>query len=411
MTDYFIGADGSEVLVRDIAERAIEALEAAGYAESTLRQYRKFFRYLEDACPGGRWDPDAARAFAEAGRPDGRPYHRSYQTTRARVVALCEDWVGDGAFDLGLRSGRPEPTQPSSEALQATLGDYARTLEERELAESTRDYYLRLAREFLLFVEGRGARDASSVLASDVTGFMADISGRWQGTSTYHIAASFRPFLHYLGGDPGGRNELVEALALTGPFRERKTLPALTDEEADAVAGACVDGTVAPMDAAVTLLLLTTGMRACDVVALRLSDLDFRRMTISFVQSKTGNPVTLPMAPALGDALGRYILEARPDSDSPHVFLRSMAPHGPLSGHCAVYQASERAMAAAGVDGGGSLLLRHSAASKMVAAGTPLPVVSSVLGHADPSSSDAYIEADAGTMRSLCLPLPEGVAS
>jgi hypothetical protein len=45
MTDYLIGADGSEVLVRDIAERAIEALEAAGYAESTLRQYRKFFRY------------------------------------------------------------------------------------------------------------------------------------------------------------------------------------------------------------------------------------------------------------------------------------------------------------------------------------------------------------------------------
>ena len=47
----------------------------------------------------------------------------------------------------------------------------------------------------------------------------------------------------------------------------------------------------------------------------------------------------------------------------------------------------------------------------MVAAGTPLPVVASVLGHADPSSSDAYIEADVATMRSLCLPLPEGAAS
>ena len=87
MTDYFIRADGPEVLVRDIAERVIEALEAAGYAESTLRQYRKFLRYLEDASPEGRWDPDAAHAFAGPGRPDRTPYHRRYQTTRARVVS------------------------------------------------------------------------------------------------------------------------------------------------------------------------------------------------------------------------------------------------------------------------------------------------------------------------------------
>lgn len=403
MEETLTGADGPEVLVRDIAERAVEALEAAGYAESTLDQYRKYFSYLEEASPGGLWDPEAARSFAEAPRPDGKPYHRSYQTDRARVVALCEDWVLRGEFDLGVRRGAPEQPTPAAEALAATLADYLRDMEARHLSDSTIEYYHRLAREFLLFLETRGTTDAASATGADVTGFMADIAGRWAGTSTSSLASNFRPFLRYLG-----RDDLVGALALTSPYREHKSLPALTDEEADAVATACADGAVAPLDAAVTLLMMTTGMRACDVVSLRLSDLDFRRGTISFVQRKTGNPVTLPMAPALAEALGRYILEARPDGDCPNVFLRTKAPHGPLSGHAAVYKASERAMSAAGVGGAGSLLLRHSAASRMVAAGTPLPVVSATLGHADPASSDAYIEADASSMRSLCLPLPEG---
>lgn len=392
--------------ISSIAEHAVEALRAAGYMESTVGQYRKIFRYLEGSSPDGMWSGDVGEAFVSAARPDGRPFEHNYQVSRERVVSLCEDFEATGGFDLSMRANRPGVPEPVHDGLCRTLDDYTRANEARGLAAETRDYYARLAREYLLHLERIGVDDVGHATPASVTSFMSDIAARWSGTSTYHLASNFRPFLRFLG-----RDDLVGALALTRPRREHRIMRTLASAQAEAVARACTDGSVAPMDAAVTLLALTTGMRACDIVALRISDLDFRSNAISFVQRKTGNPVTVPMCPALAEALGRYLLEARPDSEAPNVFVRQLAPHAPLADHSAVYEATRRALSSVGVEGGGSLLLRHSAASRMVSAGVRLPVVSAVLGHSDPDSTNAYIETDEDGMRSCVLPLPKGAVA
>ncbi len=139
-------------------------------------------------------------------------------------------------------------------------------------------------------MERIGVDDSDDSTPSSVASFMADIAARWPNTSTYHLASNFRPFLRFLG-----RDDLLEALALARSRREHRIVETLTDGQADDVASACVDGAVAPMDAAITLLALTIGMRACDIIALRVSDLDFRARSMSFVQRKMGNPVTVPM--------------------------------------------------------------------------------------------------------------------
>ena len=69
---------------------------------------------------------------------------------------------------------------------------------------------------------------------------------------------------------------------------------------------------VSARDAAITLLALTTGLRACDLVALRLVDIDWRAGTIGIVQQKTGNPLTLPLAPLVIAKLADYVLHERP---------------------------------------------------------------------------------------------------
>ena len=114
--------------------------------------------------------------------------------------------------------------------------------------------------------------------------------------------------------------------------------------------------------------------------------------------------MTVPLAPAVAEAIAKYVLEVRPDSPHDNVFLSSRAPFGPLKEHSAVYVATRRAFAAAGVEGGGTLMMRHNAASKMVRAGAELPVMSAVLGHADPDSSGAYLESDAPRMRMCVIP-------
>ena len=380
------------------------ALDGAGYRRSTISQYEKGFRMLAEHCGSGVLTREGVESFLGARRPDGGTYDHDYLRFRERVARLATEYAERGTLDLSARRAGAEAALPSSPALRAALADYARDMEARGLARSTRDYYGRLAREFLLHLESGGAASAGEADAGAVLGFMAWARSRWPGTSSYHLASNFRPFLRWLG-----RDDLARALALASPVRERSTVAVLTDDEGAAVAEACVGGGVAAGDAAMTLLALTCGLRASDIIGIRLGDVDWRADSIRVVQRKTGAPVTVPMVAALARALGTYILSERPDADDDHVFLRRKAPHAPLSDHSAVYAATRRVMSAAGVDGAGTRLLRHSAASRMLRSGSPLPLISAALGHADPASTDVYLETDDATMASCVLALPRAV--
>ena len=57
------------------------------------------------------------------------------------------------------------------------------------------------------------------------------------------------------------------------------------------------------------MLALTTGLRACDIVGLRLGDIDWRARTVGIVQQKTGNPLTVPLTALLVAKLADYVLE------------------------------------------------------------------------------------------------------
>ena len=147
-----------------------------------------------------------------------------------------------------------------------------------------------------------------------------------------------------------------------------------------------------------------------NIINLEISDIDWRASAISVMQQKTSDPVTVPMEPGLAKALGRYLLEGRPPSDSPKVFVRQKAPHVPLVDHAAIYAATRRTLSSAGVAGGGTRLLRHNAASRMLRAGAQLPVIASVLGHVSSDSTNVYMEADEDSMAACVLPLPRGCA-
>ncbi|MGN0072769.1 MAG: tyrosine-type recombinase/integrase [Coriobacteriales bacterium] len=390
--------------VRTISAAASEALRASGYRESTIRQYEKVFSYLEEYCPDGIYSEEAAEEFAEASGPDGKPYENRYTVFRRRIARLCADFVHTGTFKLGMHRESPPVSMPESAEMACELAGFAQSNEESGLAQSTCEHYWRIAREFCLFLESSGvgcARDADQASALGFLTFMS--ANKWQGTNSAHIVSNFRPFLLYLG-----RDDLAEALRLASPSKEHCIKPVFSDEEVEALSRVCCSRSVFVGDAAITLLALTTGMRASDIIDLRLSDVNWREMTISKAQCKTGNPLTVPMQPALADALAEYILEARPDCACDNVFVRQRAPYGPYADHSAVYDIIRRTLAAAGLEGGGTTLMRHNAASRMMRAGARLPVISAVLGQVDPNSADAYLEADEAGMASCVLPLPEG---
>ena len=254
-------------------------------------------------------------------------------------------------------------------------------MRERTLADATREAYGRVSRGYLAYLEGDGITCLEGADAGTITGFLASLLDRgWAKSSLFWVVSNFRPFLVFTG-----RRDLVDAIGLAGIRRPHPILPVIADDDVQRVVTACASpALVSARDASITLLALMTGLRACDIIDLRLGDIDWRAGTISIVQQKTRNPVTLPLPGLVTALLAGYVLTERPNTRGDHVFLRQLAPHTPLKDHASIHRITTVVFTAAGVADpqAGTRLLRHTAASRLLRAATPLPTISAVLGHA-----------------------------
>src|SRR5699024_4287998 len=116
-----------------------------------------------------------------------------------------------------------------------------------------------------------GVTSLATAEAASVLDFAETMRGRWSENSMWAGATNLRAFLNFVE-----RRDLIEAVNLVGAKRHYGIVPVLDGEEEYRVIQACSDGTIPARDAAITLLALVTGLRACDVVALHLADLDWR---------------------------------------------------------------------------------------------------------------------------------------
>ena len=281
-------------------------------------------------------------------------------------------------------------------------------MDDRGLAAATREAYGRTARSYLVFLEQRGIDGLDGADGSSVLEFLESLLDRWAKSSLFWVVGNLRPFLKF-----AGRTDLVAAVNLAGVKRSHRIVPVLGDDDEEIVVQACRSEVVSARDAAITLLALLTGLRACDILGLRLGDIDWRTRTVGVVQQKTGNPLTLPLPEMLATKLADYLLSERPGTDDDHVFLRAVAPHTPLADHASIYRVTADTFRKAGVTSvkAGTRFLRHSAASRLLRAGVPLATISAVLGHSDADSTNHYMSVDNQRLLDCVLAVPGGVRS
>lgn len=399
-----------DTTVDRIGDAVVEVLRAAGYLESTIGQYEKFIRYLKvfvaDHGGGQVYTPALGAAFAaDTISPRTGKFSNQRRIDYRRLVTLFDGYLATGTVDLSVRKRGGGGQRPQAPAFIDLDTAWEAEMVVQGLAPATVLAYGRVTREYLVFLESRGVTDLDGADGASVLDFLEMLLERLAKSSLPWVVSSLRPFLKYRQ-----RTDLVDALNLARVRRTTRIVEQLSDQDRARIVQACLTGVVGARDAAITLLALSTGLRACDIVNLRLGDIDWRAGTISIVQAKTGNPLTLPLPEAIRARLGEYILTRRPASEDDHVFLRTKAPHTPLGDHATIYVVTARVFRAAGTGraAAGTSLLRHCAASRLVNAGVPLPTISAVLGHASPESTNGYISVDHQRLRDCVLPVPAG---
>ena len=160
------------------------------------------------------------------------------------------------------------------------------------------------------------------------------------------------------------------------------------------------DSPIALRRFAMVMAGIRMGLRASDVINLKLKDIDWRSRSISIIQEKTKTPLTLPMPVPVGNAIYRYIKEGRPRVRSEYIFIHHRAPYGKLSNKtCTIALWSilpERKSVR-----GGFHVVRRTFATNILRSGAGASDVMDTLGHTDPTSVMKYLSMDENRMR-LC---------
>ena len=399
-----------DTTVTGIGSVVVAELRAAGYMDSTIGQYKKTIkaltRFAEER--DGVYTPSLGAEFAAMTViPRTGRFSAQRRFDYGRLVSVFDAYLRNGRVDLSCSKRGGGGVRPESSELSALTSAWEAEMDDRALAPATRDAYGRVCRAYLAFLESRGVRCLDDADGASVLAFLESLSARWATSSLFWVVSNFRAFLKFTG-----RTDLVDAAGLAGVKRSHAILPVLCDDDERLVVQACASGAVSSRDAAITLLALTTGLRACDIVNLRLAAIDWRARIAEIVQQKTHNPLTVPLTDLLVGRLADYVLDDRPDSPDDHVFLRSVAPHARLADHASIYRVIAEVFRRAGVVDVkvGTRLLRHNAASRLLRAAVPLSTISAVLGHASPESTDLYMSVDRDRLLECVLdvPMPKG---
>jgi len=251
-------------------------------------------------------------------------------------------------------------------------------------------------RKFCCYLEEENVFSFSSITIENVMAFFKTVQESNRGSMEY-ILYSLRVLLRYLK-----EQEIFETpvdLSIFKPVkRGQKVLPSFSKDELRLIFSHIDRSTnLGKRDYAILLLAATTGMRGGDIINLKLSDIDWRKYELSFIQGKTNRWVTLPVGGATGNAVAKYILYGRPQTDSSYVFIKTHAPYTKIKGTSTLDAMLKKYCICAGFEAkeyNGFHGIRRSIGTWMVHSGVSFQTVSQVFGHKEQNSSKRYISAD-----------------
>jgi integrase len=279
-------------------------------------------------------------------------------------------------------------------------------LQRRCLAPGTVHNYVGAARVFLGWCEvTSGGLDFARLDSAAVSAFVLEQAQRSCVGSAKCLVTRLRSLLRFLYLEGEIEVALADAVPSVAGWRLQGLVKALDRGSVARLLRCCDRRTRAGRrDHAIITLLSRLGLRAGEVAALRLGDVEWRSGEL-LVRGKGSRQERLPLPADVGEALAAWLERGRPRRDSVFVFMRLRAPYAALSAG-AVSQIVGRACRRAGVPPVGAHRLRHTAATEMLRAGGSLTEVGQVLRHRGPDVTSIYAKVDRLALAEVVRPWP-----
>lgn len=395
--------------VTEMFSSIMELLEQAGYARHTLwgNMYGSLksvvsFYHEKGIC---NYDPAVTLEFLQAVEKRYREggIGREYYNAQKRAAIRFEMFHSTGTltWECTRRKSKYQLNDEYSRLLEAFLSS-------RDFHENTRWDFAWAVRRYLSFFQEKGITSLEKATVNDSREFVVSASLSLSAGSLHNLLGYVRQFHIFLRDSGVTAPDCVSLFSYHVP-RKMPVRGYVSDDEFTAIIGQIDTSTsMGKRDKGIIMLGATTGLRAVDIARLKLTDIDWVRGEIRVMQSKTGGMLCLPLLPEAGEAVKDYILNGRPDSDSPEVFLREKAPFISMAGSVGIGYIFDSYCKKAGIarqpfDGKGFHGLRRRLARNMLVSGSPVTTIAQVLGHQSLDTAKQYLSLDSQQLKACAL--------
>jgi len=381
------------------AEGFAGELSRLGYASRTTRDHLYVFAQLSrwlanEDLPALALTPAVLERYLSARRRRGCRRWRSARSLRPmldhlrRVHAIpVEGTAGDSP-------------------VESVLAAYHRYLTvERRLAPAGVGYRTQVARRFLSMRADGGELRPDRLGAAEVTGFVLAESRRYRPASMKAVTTALRCLLRFLFVTGLVDRDLSAAVPAVASH-PMSGLPRGVDVTTVAALLASCDRTmpVGRRDFAILTLLARLGLRAGEVAALRLDDVDWRAAEV-VIRGKGNRVDRMPLPRDVGEALVDYLRNGRRHSECRALFLRACAPVGAMTAK-SVGAVSRTASVRAGLPVIGAHRLRHTVATQSLRRGASLAEIAQLLRHHAEATTAIYATVDRAALDLVVRPWP-----
>jgi site-specific recombinase XerD len=242
----------------------------------------------------------------------------------------------------------------------------------------------------------------------DVVEFVGGLSRRYRPRTVELAATSLRSFFRFLRAVGLCGDQLEDAVPMV-PHRPAGLVRHLDPGQFEQLIASLDSSSPRGLrDRAIILCMARLGLRAGEVVQLRLEDLDWRNATVRVRTRKTGHGALLPLPDEVGKALAGYLQHARPGTPVRQVFVLHWLRVGAPISSSIVGRAVGNALRHAGMAAPmrGANLLRHSLATELLDHGASLREIADLFGHSSLATTRIYASVDVAALREVALPWP-----
>lgn len=329
------------------------------------------------------------------------PVRRSRDSIRVSLPHLLETLRACGVT-------APKMTSPAP--FQEELERFERYLDEvKGLTQKTRRARVEVIHRFLRQLSASKSQCLAKVQPEDIRGFVLGKSTPYAPGTIRSLATTLRSYFHFCAfrGRPAQR--LLNAIPRMARWRLAPLPETLSDQEVQQLLDSFDQQTPMGMRGYAMVRCMTDlGLRGGEVVQLRLSDIDWRSGAIRLVRNKSRRTDVLPLPEATGKAIAQYLRTGRPQTSNRALFVRHHAPLDQPVTIRVVQKAVAQGYRRCGLPYTRSHILRHSLASRLLRAGSPLKEISDVLRHRSFDTSMVYTKVDVNGLRTVAMPWPGG---